>query len=68
MAFAGYLVAGPAGVAFGAVSGVGRGGIAMLLYKELKEKANRNDARGKLLAAVIALPGYSGPAGEKPSN
>ena len=66
--FIAYLVAGPAGAPFGIAMGIGLGGAAGLLLVELTEKAKRDGARGAILAAMIALPGTSGPAGEKPST
>jgi len=66
--FIAYLIAGPAGIAFGIAAGIGLGGLVSLAYVELKEKANRDAARGDILAAMLALPGYMGPAGEKPKD
>ena len=62
LGFIAFLVAGPAGIPFGIMMGIGAGGIVGLAYVEVKEKLNRQEMRGIILGKLAAL------AGERPST
>jgi multidrug transporter EmrE-like cation transporter len=62
LGFVAYIIAGPAGIAFGIMMGIGAGGIVGLAYVEVKEKLNRQEMRGIILGKLAAM------AGEMPSD